>query len=787
MPVDHGHESHRDTLRARVSGLSDAWLQINGSLELPDVLSAVANSACSLADATYGSVVTVDDEGAVESLTSVGMTPTEQEVVLATPDGERFFQYLLAQQGPLRVRNLERSMHAAGLERFRSPLGVTSFLCTPIRQGERSVGFICLAERRGGEAFTEEDEEQLAMLAPHAALVIMNARLFGIEQSARSDLETLMHTSPVGVAVIDAESHHVTFLNRELQELLAEVPVVEGEAPSYMDLLGFRLSSGRLVSQSDYPLMETLMSKKAMRAEEVMIQFPSGRELPVMINATPIVGDDGVMHSSLVTLQDMTPRARLDELRSQLLSMVSQDLLTPVTSIKGCAAAALSDLSPGVQAEWRQLFHVVEQQADQLHHLVNGLLDLSRVETGTLSLELQPVDVQNLFERAQESLIASGCNRELEIDPGQGLPPVYADSVRIHHVLRQLLTLAAQSSSRQSPLVLAADIDMPNVAISVAGDGELAPVEALPSLFGNHGETEFGMRGSALGLALCRGIVEAHGGRIWASSPGPGQGTRITFTLPSLDVTTMPASSSPQWERGSEPPGRRALVIDDDQAMLSYVGEVLSGAGYYVTLAADLNDIEHLAAAADPDIVLVGVTFASRDASGVEAVLVRVRSIVEAPIVMLSGYVDDRQFSAVLSRWATDYIVQPFLANELLARVRGAIRSAESLNESDRQDEYSFKALRIDYSARRVTIHGSQVRLTPTEYQLLVELSSNPGRLMSHAELLERVWGQRNMNDSRMLRTVVKNLRRKLGDRATRPTYIITEPRQGYRMEPSDR
>ena len=131
---------------------------------------------------------------------------------------------------------------------------------------------------------------------------------------------------------------------------------------------------------------------------------------------------------------------------------------------------------------------------------------------------------------------------------------------------------------------------------------------------------------------------------------------------------------------------------------------------------------------------------------------------------------------------AADYVVKPFSQMELVARIRAALRKRAAPELAEPAEPYVRGDLTVDYAQRRVTVAGRPVALTGIEYRMLVELSVNAGRALTHERLLQRVWGPDKGEDSGPVRNIVKRLRRKLGDDPGSPTYILTEPRFGYRM-----
>ena len=152
----------------------------------------------------------------------------------------------------------------------------------------------------------------------------------------------------------------------------------------------------------------------------------------------------------------------------------------------------------------------------------------------------------------------------------------------------------------------------------------------------------------------------------------------------------------------------------------------------------------------------------------------------ELPMIFLSVYGRDETIARALEIGAANNVVKPFSPTELVARIRAALRRARA------PGPYRAGELAIDCEERRVALAGRPVQTMATEYDLLGELSANAGRVLTHDDLLRRVWRSRNKGDTRVVHAFVKRLRRKLGDDAGSPTYIFTEPRVGYRMPSPD-
>ena len=581
-------------LRERLSRLSEASLHITEDLDLDAVLQGVLDGARSLTGARMGGVTILDDSGQLQDFITSGLTDEDHQRFVNLPGGPEFFAYLSSLPEPLRLADFSAHTTALGLPEIGPPLGpVGSFLGAPIRLRGVRAGNLYLSDKEGGGEFTQDDEETLAMFASHAAMAIANARRHREEQRARAYLETLIDTTPVGVVVFNAGTGVPVSLNREGRRLVDGLRNPGQTAEQLLDVLTFRRADGREFSLREFPLAEALSTGETVRAEEIVISVPDGRSVSVLLNATAIRSEEGQVESVVVTLQDMTALEELDRLRAEFLGMVSHELRAPLTSIKGSAATVLgstADLDPAVV---RQFFRIIDEQADHMHDLVADLLDVARIETGTLPVTPEPAEVAVLVDRARSTFTSAGGRNNLAIDIDPDLPLVMADRRRIVQVVGNLLSNAAKHSSESAVIRISAVREDVHVAVAVADEGRGISSERLPYLFRKFTRTDgddlgSGVAGSGLGLAICKGIVEAHGGRIWAESEGLGMGARFTFSIPTVEMSGSGAASGPSplstrsSRRAVAGAGERArvLAVDDDPQALRYVRDALASAGY---------------------------------------------------------------------------------------------------------------------------------------------------------------------------------------------------------------
>jgi two-component system KDP operon response regulator KdpE len=222
----------------------------------------------------------------------------------------------------------------------------------------------------------------------------------------------------------------------------------------------------------------------------------------------------------------------------------------------------------------------------------------------------------------------------------------------------------------------------------------------------------------------------------------------------------------------------RVLVVDDEPQLLRALSINLRARRYEVQAAATGGDALRVAAAHPPDVVILDLGLPDMDGADVIAGL---RGWTAVPILVLSGRTDSVDKVAALDAGADDYVTKPFGMEELLARLRAMTR--RSLG-ADEHPVVQVGAATVDLAARRVTVAGADVRLTPTEWHLLEVLVRHPGKLLSQRQLLTEVWGPGYETAQGSLRLYMAQLRRKLESDPSRPRHLLNEPGMGYRFQP---
>jgi two-component system KDP operon response regulator KdpE len=224
----------------------------------------------------------------------------------------------------------------------------------------------------------------------------------------------------------------------------------------------------------------------------------------------------------------------------------------------------------------------------------------------------------------------------------------------------------------------------------------------------------------------------------------------------------------------------KVLVVDDEPQIVRALRINLSARGYQVLTAHDGASALRAAAEAKPDVVVLDLGLPDLDGTDVIAGL---RGWTTVPILVLSARTDSSDKVEALDAGADDYVTKPFGMDELLARLRAAVRRSATSAADGEQAVIETSSFTVDLAAKKVHRDGSEVHLTPTEWGVLEVLVRNRGRLVAQKQLLQDVWGPQYATESHYLRVYLAQLRRKLEPEPSRPRHLLTEPGMGYRFE----
>ena len=455
-----------------------------------------------------------------------------QRIVLFNPAAEAVFRCPAAEA---LGRPLDRFLPARFRETHRRQ--VDEFAATG--STARAMGHLrpLAALRADGEEFPiEATISQVAVGGrPYLAAIVrdITARVEAqATAAARDRLQEILDDLPSGVLLVAAPGGRIEFANAAMEGLLAG-----SRAPADFLVLGrhvaFRRADGAPLPDDEDPGARALRGERVHNLQLLLEQ--AGRDpIPVSAHAAPLRGGPGEPARAIVVVQDVTRLRQAEQLKDDFLALISHEFRTPLTAIHGGArllAGAAAGLDEATRAE---LLADVVAESERLDRLLGNLLSLANVVAGRLQASTEPVLVGPLARRVADEVGSHSPSHAFLVDVPPGLPPVEADPDLLEEVLRNLYENAVKYAPGGGSVRTTVARDGEGVSIRVSDEGiGIAPehVGAVFERFRRVGGDPT-VRGMGLGLYLSRSLVEAQGGRITASSPGPGRGATFTITLP---------------------------------------------------------------------------------------------------------------------------------------------------------------------------------------------------------------------------------------------------------------
>lgn len=517
------------------------------------------------------------------------------------------------------------------------------------------------------------------------------------------------------------------------------------------------------------------------------------------IQRFPVRDNPGRLRGHGVLLDDISLERSSNLMRSETLALAAHELKTPLAIIKGSATTLLGSSTRWNADMQREMLHMIDTQADRLHDMLNTLLDGWRLDAGAQNLRLSQVHLPALLGQLVERWQKNAPRHRLVFTLPAEDVVVVCDAPRIEQAFNVLLHNAVGYSPTGGTITLHLERIDGEVRLSTSDEGIGIVQEQLERVFDRFYRTQRGEErssGSGLGLSIARVIIEAHGGKIWADSPGLGRGATFTCLLPlaprcagehRLSNALIAPGEPPAALLRSGPPKpdahAKVCIVENDARIVRYIRAHLEEQHYRVqTFGAGVPFLRQLELE-EPDLLLLAAHLA--DMSGAN-VLQQLREFSHIPVLMLGDARDadnEDERARLLDLGADDLVLKPFSIKELLARVRVLLRR-QVLSREPSANEVVFTTgdLSIDYTYHLVLVQGRPVQLSRTEYKFFSVLAQNAGRVMTHELLLERVWGAEDNREVDFVWVYISRLRRKIETNARAPRYILTVPGVGYKL-----
>jgi PAS domain S-box-containing protein len=514
-------------------GLSST-LEIRSDMNMMSILQAIVDQACKITGAAIGALGIVSEpEAPFCPWVFAGMDPDLVGQIGRYPRPVGTLG-AVARDG-VTIRTPDVTAHEAfrGLPPGHPP--VTSLLAVPIRFEGTSVGNLYLGNKQGALEFSADDQQAMEMLVPHAAVALRQAQMRAVIGSQRAHIESVLAAAPNGIVFVDAQSG-VPAANAMANTMLG-MALDPGQGRSqYLGL--FRHPDGRPAILDELPSSRALAGESVL-AEEWLIVRPDGHRMPVLVSASPIQAEAATIDGAVVILQDITKRKSLEQAREEYLALFSHDLRGPLTVI----ALQAETLRQSTDTSVLSRAESIKANVDRLTAMLTDLVESSRMEAGQTSLHLLPRDLTVLIPHMLATALSDEDRARVTLQLPPRLPAVALDQTRFERVLTNLIGNVGKYGGPDWRVTVSAREAQGGVEVSVADSGPGIPPADLPHLFEKYFRGQRGRKAAGLGLGLyiCRLIVSAHGGRIWAENRPEG-GAVVRIQLPAASAAAQQAA-----------------------------------------------------------------------------------------------------------------------------------------------------------------------------------------------------------------------------------------------------
>jgi PAS domain S-box-containing protein len=408
--------------------------------------------------------------------------------------------------------------------------GLRVHVSVPLKSKDSVLGVMNLAAD-DIRYFTPRRLEQLNAIGQEIGVAIENVRTLQLTRRERATLTSVMDSMVDGLILVDTGGK-ISYWNPRASEFLG-IPAAAALGRPAMGIAR-RIAMGSTDPERvSGQLADALLHFQSFPVIEYQLLRPRARAVQSLL--FPIGGNSGEDLGFGITLRDVSREKELDEMKLQLLSTVSHELRTPLSSIKGFTTSLLREDVTWDEKTQRDFLQIIDAESDRLSELISNLLDMSRIDAGTLAMETEEIRLGTLLREAIEAAKPQAPKHVFNLEIPARLPMLSADPRRIRQVLRNLLENAVKYSPRGGAVAVAARYDIESVTVSVADEGMGISPEYQERVFERFFQVDSAstrrVGGSGLGLAISRSIVEAHGGRVWVESE-PGEGSTFFFTLP---------------------------------------------------------------------------------------------------------------------------------------------------------------------------------------------------------------------------------------------------------------
>lgn len=702
--------------QAKLEIINQVGTSLSAELELEKLVQAITDAGRQLSGAAFGAFFynTTNEEGEAFMLYTLSGAPREAFEKFGMPRNTPIFAPTFQGERVVRMDDVLKDPNYGTMPPHhgmpKGHLPVRSYLAVPVisRSGE-VLGGLFFGHPETGK-FTEESETMVTAMASQAAVAIDNSRLYSaLEKELKHQKlmeKALRESEALSTSVLDSSADCIKVLDLEGRLLSMNLPGV-----TMFDLDGFESVEGKLWTDLWPEQMRPQMAESLTRASHgTVARFdgpcPTAKGVSKWwdVIITPLHSVDGAIHRLTVTSRDITEQRKAAEavreaaaeaerqsrMKDEFLATLSHELRTPLQSILGWTQMLRSDICDA--EELKQGLEVIDRNAHAQTRIIEDLLDMSRILSGKVRLDVQQVNLADVIEAALETVRPSAQAKELRLqailDPIA--KPISGDPSRLQQVFWNLLSNAIKFTPKDGRVHILLERVNSHLEVTVSDTGSGISPDFLPYVFERFRQADATTTrrhgGLGLGLAIVKHLTELHGGTVRAKSAGPSQGSTFTVTLP---LAPIHPDSENQMRRhpgghGMAPSmptlprldGLSVLVVDDEEDARQLIGKMLVKAGADLRMASSVKEALQHIQSDPPDILISDIGMPMEDGY----TLIRsVRALPagkggRVPAIALSAYTRTEDRIRSISEGFQMHLAKPADALELLTMVQSLAR-----------------------------------------------------------------------------------------------------------------
>lgn len=468
---------------------------------------------------------------------------------------------------------------------------------------------------------------------------ILVIRAMGRQLRSRREAERLYReASRQNRLILEATADGIVGLDREGMVVFVNPAASRMLAPATAESTSIYADALTVLDNARQSLTPILLSGGAVVGREFDLTRRDGTTFPVEISATPLKDDEGGGIGGVLSIRDITERRELDRMKSEFVATVSHELRTPLTSIRGALGLVAGGYFGQLAEKGQRMLDIALNNTDRLVRLINDILDMERIESGTVPMNYAECNAGELVLAATDSMRPLAEKQRLRLLAAPADVFISADADRIMQVLTNLIGNAIKFSEAGATIDVEVTEKESEALFRIRDHGRGIPADKLDSIFERFQQVDSSdareKGGTGLGLPICRSIVSRHGGRIWVES-SVGEGSTFAFAIPR--VPALAAGSGPRATEEVSDVRPRVIVCEDDEQTLEVISAMLDAAGYDAIPARSGEEAIACAGDSVPDAILLDIVLPGMSGWQTLKALQENPDTSQIPIIVLSG------------------------------------------------------------------------------------------------------------------------------------------------------